>query len=278
MAKLLISAHFRSFPIIPLVDGVLGCRSGELLIQSHLVSFSLIPIVCAGRGCAGGSTLILAFPPQGDLCITHRGASRSLSNGGVQRGGAPLPGAWGCPPQAYRAGGWEELRPPGAVTQRSPQGRRDHPRLRGNDVGWPLHTTTVRADAATPQWAFVTKWRRAYRDARFPPARERRRMAAPYNHCKSWRSDAAMGVCHKVAKGLQGCALILTFSPQGRRDLQGYRMRGSGLRGNDEAGRRGGGGPLALAEGQADDDADGRHPRAQHQNEDAVETGVHLSA
>ena len=58
----------------------------------------------------------------GDLCITQRDASRSPSNGGVQRGEAPLPGVWGCPPQAYRAGGWEELRPPGAVTQKSPSG------------------------------------------------------------------------------------------------------------------------------------------------------------
>ena len=58
--------------------------------------------------------------PLADLCITHRSGPRSPSNGGVQRGDAPLPGAWGCPPQAYRAGGWEELRPPGAVTQRSP--------------------------------------------------------------------------------------------------------------------------------------------------------------
>ena len=44
----------------------------------------------------------------GNLCITHRGGSRSPSNGGVQRGDAPLPGAWGYPPQAYRAGGWQQ--------------------------------------------------------------------------------------------------------------------------------------------------------------------------
>ena len=73
--------------------------------------------------------------PRGEnLCITHRGG-RSPSNGGVQRGDAPLPGVWGCPPQAYRAGGWEELRPSGTVTQRSPAGRG---RRAAADEGYPL--------------------------------------------------------------------------------------------------------------------------------------------
>ena len=74
------------------------------------------------RGNDASLSFCMISSPSGDLCITHRGGSRSPSNGGVQRGDAPLPGVWGCPPQAYRAGGWEELRPPSAVTQRSPLG------------------------------------------------------------------------------------------------------------------------------------------------------------
>ena len=55
--------------------------------------------------------------PSGDLCITHRSGSRSPSDGEC-RGAMPYCRGWGGgPPQAYRAGGWEELRPPGAVTQ-----------------------------------------------------------------------------------------------------------------------------------------------------------------
>ena len=114
--------------------------------------------------------------PRGDLCITHRGGSRSPSNGGVQRGDAPLPGAWGCPPQAYRAGGWKELRPPGTVMQRSPEGE----------------GTCKGQGCEAPAFAETTAIGRD-NDA--------------YEQCRGWCCYGAMGSCRWFGVGApkQGC-------------------------------------------------------------------------